>query len=562
MTMTIFTSFDYISNLSCRQYLLCLLRPDRIDFLSHLQNEIHCEIPLEHCPLKWLVFPEYPILYSYFQFIYLTNRSRNDLTPDFICFNGSRCPKYLFCSIDIGMRNGLHCCNGINITRTIITMWFSLQNIFPNIFRNCFETTRDEKRIPSNLQMRSNESPKKLLFGYFCDGHQDLPYYYNNETDTDESDCYLWPCNNPYTRCNQYSSCLNGLDELNCSRSYCSSNELFCEYDEGGRPAEDYCISVLNLVEEYINIDTTKFIERIIHINNINKTYLFWNENKCITIKYNNNNKTHSLIGNNDDICLIPNFRRTLQLIQNIVMKNKERLCHLRFSPISDDFQRPFLQSLRLGYFPSVIIPKVSHQSTLIEFNNPINKDFDNNWYCNRGFPILYKNNQIIRCLCPPSYFGLRCQWQNQRISLTIQLKYYSFIYEMPIFQVIIMLLDDQGEITPYYEQIIYVPKRDCGIKYNLYLLYPNRPKNNSINYSIRIDIFNRITLKYWSSWYFRILFPFLPVNRISTHLLIPLNPQQIELSCSLSCGNYESVLANSEAVEQAIDAMWKILTK
>ncbi|UJR06600.1 hypothetical protein I4U23_010884 [Adineta vaga] len=392
---------------------------------------------------------------------------------------------------NIGIHNGLHCCNGINITRTIIKMWFSLENIFPNIFRNCFETTRDERRILSNLQKRSNELHKKFLFGYFCDGQEDLPYDYYNKIDTDESDCYLWPCNNPYTRCNQYSTCLNGLDELNCSGSHCSSNELFCKYNGGARPPENYCISVLNLAEEYINIDTTKYLEQ-----------------------YNNNNKTHSLIGNNDDVCLIPNFRRTLGLLQNVVMKNEKRLCRFRFPLIPNDVQRPFLQSLRLGYFPSVIIPKVSHQSTLIEFNEPISKDLErndhNDWYCNRGFSILYENNETIRCLCPPSYFGSQCQWQNQRISLTIQLKYYSFIYEMHIFQVIIMLLNDQGDILPYYEQIIYVPKRDCGIKYNLYSLYPNRPKNISINYSIRIDIFNRITLTYWS-----------------------------KLSCSLSCGNY-----------------------
>ncbi|CAF3859355.1 unnamed protein product, partial [Rotaria sordida] len=44
------------------------------------------------------------------------------------------------------------------------------------------------------------------------------------------------------------------------------------------------------------------------------------------------------------------------------------------------------------------------------------------NWYCNRGIIIHFNDNKTNKCLCPPSYFGDRCQWQNQRISLTLQL--------------------------------------------------------------------------------------------------------------------------------------------
>ncbi|CAF4308707.1 unnamed protein product [Rotaria magnacalcarata] len=85
--------------------------------------------------------------------------------------------------------------------------------------------------------------------------------------------------------------------------------------------------------------------------------------------------------------------------------------------------------------------------------------------------------------------------------------------------------------------KLTYMPVRDCNTKYNLYLLYPNRPKNSSINYSIRINAFHKTTLDHWASWYLPILFSFLPVNRIATQLHIH-GLENIE-PCSLPYGHH-----------------------
>ncbi|CAF1488559.1 unnamed protein product [Rotaria sp. Silwood1] len=81
------------------------------------------------------------------------------------------------------------------------------------------------------------------------------------------------------------------------------------------------------------------------------------------------------------------------------------------------------------------------------------------------------------------------------------------------------------------------MPVRDCNTKYNIYLLYQNLPKNLSINYSIHIDAFDKITLDYWTSWYLPIPFSFLPVNRIATQLQI--HDIEDREPCSLSCENH-----------------------
>ncbi|CAF1401386.1 unnamed protein product [Rotaria sp. Silwood1] len=101
------------------------------------------------------------------------------------------------------------------------------------------------------------------------------------------------------------------------------------------------------------------------------------------------------------------------------------------------------------------------------------------------------------------------------------------------------MLIDEQGQIVGNHEQISYMSVHDCNTKYNIYLLYSSQPTNLSINYSIRIDAFDKITLDYWTSWYLSIPFSFLPVNRIATQLFTYDLEEEHKESCSLSCENH-----------------------
>lgn len=43
--------------------------------------------------------------------------------------------------------------------------------------------------------------------------------------------------------------------------------------------------------------------------------------------------------------------------------------------------------------------------------------------YCHRGVDIDVWHDEQIKhaCFCPPSYYGDRCQYQSQRISLTVK---------------------------------------------------------------------------------------------------------------------------------------------
>ncbi len=109
-----------------------------------------------------------------------------------------------------------------------------------------------------------------------------------------------------------------------------------------------------------------------------------------------------------------------------------------------------------------------------------------NTWICIRGIHVLVRKNHttnIQKCLCPPAYYGDHCQYQNQRISLTLQLRAEAD-WKMT-FALTITLVDEQQNIESY-DQIQYLAVRDCSTKFNINLLYSTQPKNISILTSVQ----------------------------------------------------------------------------
>ncbi|UJR07008.1 hypothetical protein I4U23_011297 [Adineta vaga] len=504
---------EHISNIDCQKAFYCALHANRkfgyggIDhtgielfpILEDIRDE-DCEPLSKHCESEWLVIPAVPVLFGFFQFVYFTNRSVDDfkasIEPDLVCFHAQACPRLVLDIVPIQVINGLtrfspvnfslfYKLNNFNDVFSIFsdynrycrkkgteTFCTNLSDFYCNKSMKCISYNRigdgqsdcyygeDEQfnacHLNDSNRFQCLSDPTKCLLQVAtgdniinCRGEDDemfaytqhsivlLPYAYicNRDSNfllihsmnhTDESNCHWWPCDNPYTHCDEHWNCPNGIDELNCPNS-------------------------------------------------------------------------RSLSG------IIP----------------------------------PYFKTSRLGYYPSL---SINHSNSLLPQANSTsrltsNMDNESISYCNRGILVLHGSNQTKTCFCPPNYFGSRCQWQNQRISLTIQLVWRSMTFQMTIFELIIMLIDEHGQIEAYYERITYMPDRDCNTKYNLYLLYPDRPKSILRNYSIRIDIYEKINVIYWLSWYLPIPFQFLPVNRIATQIRIPELPNHE--SCTLSCGEH-----------------------
>ncbi|CAF4260324.1 unnamed protein product [Rotaria magnacalcarata] len=76
--------------------------------------------------------------------------------------------------------------------------------------------------------------------------------------------------------------------------------------------------------------------------------------------------------------------------------------------------------------FTSRYIPYLDDDDNICkapDYDNVDRLDSRQAWLCNRGILIYYGKNESEQCLCPPSYYGDRCQYQNQRVSLTLQFR-------------------------------------------------------------------------------------------------------------------------------------------
>jgi hypothetical protein len=623
ITQVLLTSNDNVSNIACQQTLRCLIGISNnvsdscsISMSNNFDVSL-CESLSTHCFSEWVVIPQQPILFGFFQFLYATNRSisefETNVLPNFVCFNPRRCPGLLPMNVSIKLINGLTCCHIYDlITVKSTSNFYDIESYFENVVRRCLtigtelscphsslfhcpqslkcisyhrlvdgfkdcyygedelypacqlndssrfvclsnssiclstvalgnispECPKEEDEMSSTDRFRLQQPP----FSHLCNSRKEVDFEFGEKMD--EEYCEQWPCNTPYVRCDKRWHCLNGIDELNCPNLDCLPNEHQCQL------TDDYstiCLSIEHFFDEYINEcppNQTKFQRNLYFNNRTNSNmseYISWNKTKCITEdKICRRQSTVSYI--DDEVCLFQNHEWSINKI-NTPLTNRTVKCFAHYA-ISTDHLIKFSSTSHLGFFPPAAgrVNSFRHIGMVSKTIPTIN--ISPSWYCNRGILVQFRSNKtslisttIDKCLCPPSYFGSRCQWQNQRVSLTLKLLFRSSTLANIVFQVIVMLIDEDEQITSNHEQITFVPIRDCNTKFNIYLLYPDRPKRVSANYSVRIDIFRKTTLEYLASWHVSIPFQFLPVNRLAAQLLIP-ESCEIE-SCPLSCGNH-----------------------
>ena len=161
-------------------------------------------------------------------------------------------------------------------------------------------------------------------------------------------------------------------------------------------------------------------------------------------------------------------------------------------------------------------------------------------YYCNRGITVLRLNQK--RCLCPPAYYGDRCQYFSDRISIiahidrnvnliritngTLKIK-ANFLFNHKII--------DYNEF-----QIFPLLEMTRTVKHRFYLIHPRttdmlsfrraryRNRSDIIHnhpYAIRFELFNLIEhqiVEEIGSWFYSIYFDYLPAFRLAAVLRIP----------------------------------------
>lgn len=377
---------------------------------------------------------------------------------------------------------------------------------------------------PSNFLYHPAVFRNYSLYPALCDGYVD-EIYVKIENETDESNCEWWPCNNIYTRCNQIWNCPNGIDEVNCPElPFCPLGEYPCVSPETYNLT---CLSADKLgngIVDCIGGTDERHICQPTNFIYSRATFQCWNTSKCL------------------DISLVSSFDRK----QDCPFNDDELVCKRTFpTDICDKSKndsvgfvfRLSTPKYRLYFKVQHTINSKHHVSQPSNHPQPrlmFKEIFPFKRNCNRGLPILvYEKKSASReqCLCPPAYYGELCQYQSQRVSLSMQI--IAQTSWRSVFAVVVILLDE-NQIIQSYEQIQYLSARDCDAKWNLYLLFLHRPKNISISsYSIQIHIYNKETLAYQASWLFPLEFAFLPVIRKAIQITIPTKPSR---TCQSEC--------------------------
>ena len=237
--------------------------------------------------------------------------------------------------------------------------------------------------------------------------------------------------------------------------------------------------------------------------------------------------------------------------ITNTSNMNYNLLCFEENRQILSDQEKLICQyfntkqmSNRIHFQLSSAIDLTSNRQNVYLSNSPaivyLSESIATNCNYGIGMKVWLNNSTETTCLCAANYYGDRCQYQNQRIALSIQFRSLSSSIRT-IFTIIISLIDDsQQRIVHSYEQITYVSIRDCRQAFHMYLIYGTRSKDFSKNYYLHIDFYDRILMEYHSSILLPIKYKFLPVHRLVFVIEIPKTVQQNHRICSNKiCGHH-----------------------
>lgn len=372
-----------------------------------------------------------------------------------------------------------------------------------------------------------------ISFPAICDGYVELnPISIAGRLETDETECEYWLCSNTYTRCNAIWNCPNGLDELDCERTASldcpphhhtcvstSSTQMICLPLEKVNNGNIDCFGATD--EPILCQDTMALSDQAESpcIYGISGYLMFL----CST--------PHSDLSDQDkyicDLYHDNELSAKFNICQSAYALNRSDhvsfFCGNRFSSIKQAIIHFSLDQIAETVKPPTSIPTAPAPKSQTVADPFVS-------VCHRGVPVnVWFNstnlNKTIACLCPPSFYGPVCQYQNERISLTLRFQTYSDLRRM-LFLIVISLIDQSVERTIHSsQQITFASIRDCQRKFNVYLLYTTRSKQATKQYAIHIDIYEQISFIHRGSFLFPIEFPFLPITRMALELIIPPPP-------------------------------------
>ncbi|CAF3343249.1 unnamed protein product [Rotaria sp. Silwood2] len=193
---------------------------------------------------------------------------------------------------------------------------------------------------------------------------------------------------------------------------------------------------------------------------------------------------------------------------------------------------------MHFKYFPTIDI-NVSNESIRLNSNNTIRNDslfIPYSYQCNRGIAILQVNT--TRCLCPPAYYGSRCEFFSDRISvithvapnilsnITLKIK-ANFLFKKTIIDhhVFHVIPITEGVKTFKYKFYFLYTRSNHMLAYKRQRYFDRMDVIHNHPYSVHFDVFSletNNTIQELGSWYYPIYFDYLPGFRLAVILRFP----------------------------------------
>lgn len=397
-----------------------------------------------------------------------------------------------------------------------------------------------------------------LVYEELCNG---VTLSLGNITTDDEIDCNAWPCQTRAHRCDGVWNRPNGCDELNCPGlvpTYLAQTVANCSIDE------HYCLQYNQTILKCLpftqagdgKIDCLFAMdERLTQGIRLNvlavKDLVFYRENYGRCLNSEKNVRFSEICDQtlqcplHDDELLCPwnskntCFFRESKCKNGICIQESKRCdgqidCH----PEGDDEWGCDLNNVKRkdGYRPFTLRgfdiepddEQISSLSVQVNSNNIYSKpdklvltESSDKFHCHRGILLRSKESTNV-CLCPPSYHGDRCQHQSERLSITFRSEMPVSFDQDLVYQLIFVLLNDNFQVLNV-EIILHMPSKQSTLKHLIYFVYP-RSKYRHLNGDlfVHIEAYTVTSTEVQSlslAWYYKVQFPFLPVNRLSLTL-------------------------------------------
>ena len=393
-----------------------------------------------------------------------------------------------------------------------------------------------------------------------------LPYYRHCDTiwDTingsDERDCEEWACSPGVVKCPETGQCIqknyrcdgefdcsNGEDELSCpntskqwkkERECNLTNELFCITPSylTNVTAHRPCITAKQIGDGKINCVGARDERNVFACPDrqmLGDRFVCDNQSKCLNHTDLCNGKNDCIDQTDERICF---WNRTRCPKSEFTCADEKR-CHSSRC----DSKAECIDKSHWFWCPNPALSRIQHyrahkdqhnvsrnqrfcynQSSIPRIPAVVRQSQTstpsvNSGYCNRGFYLTGRNRSDLRCFCPPSYYGPRCQYDSRRVTVIVLFDRWHR-WDIPVMiNVLVTLIHNDSQVVNHHILVDFA--RDYFDKHHLYLLYP-RPRPQG-NYSVRFEAYHSLQLL--ALWEYPISpFDFLPVFRLAKALLFP----------------------------------------